>query len=121
LRNGGVFTGNNGSVEAKENGAEIGFGPFGGIGLKVGLDIDDEGGADRGEQTSLRTRSTLCSGNGNADTHKNQGGVEILVVLRHVFGIVLCRLSLVHGVEIELGVVVLDRLEVHAQGLLNAW
>jgi hypothetical protein len=63
----------------------------------------------------------LCSGKGNAETHKNQGGVEILIVLRHVFDVILSRLSLVHGVEIELGVVVLDWLEVHAQGLLDAW
>jgi hypothetical protein len=41
-------------------------------------------------------------------------------VLRHVFGVVLCRLSLVHGVEIEFGIIVLDRLEVHAQRLLDA-
>ena len=48
-----------------------------------------------------------------AETHENQGGVEILVVLLHVFGIVLRRLSVVHGVEIELGIIALDRLEVH--------
>jgi hypothetical protein len=89
--------------------------------LEVGLDIDDECGADRGEQTGLGARSTLRSGGGNTETHENQGGVEVLIVLRHVFGIVLCRLSLVHCVEIELGVIVLDRLEVHAQGLLDAW
>jgi hypothetical protein len=88
--------------------------------LEVGLDVDDEGGADRREQTSLGTQSTVCGDSWNAETHENQGGIEILIVLRHVFGIVLCRLSLVHGVEIELGVIVLDRLEVHAQGLLDA-
>ena len=53
-------------------------------------------------------------------THKNQGGVKILIVLLHVFGVVLRRLSSVHGVEIELGVVVLDRLKVHPQGFLDA-
>ena len=37
-----------------------------------------------------------------------------------VFDIVFHRLSLVHGVEVELGVVVLDGLEVHPQGLLDA-
>jgi len=41
-------------------------------------------------------------------------------VFLHVFGIVFHRLSFVHGVEIELGVIVLDRLEVHPQGLLDA-
>jgi hypothetical protein len=84
------------------------------------LDVDDEGGADRGEQTGLGARSTPQSGKENAEPHENQGGVEVLVVLRHVFSIVLCRLSLVHGIKIEVGVVVLDWLEVHAQGLLDA-
>ena len=41
-------------------------------------------------------------------------------MLLHVFGVVLRRLSLVHGVEIELGVIVLDWLEVHPKGLLDA-
>ena len=41
-------------------------------------------------------------------------------MLLHVFGVVLGRLSSVHGVEIELGVVILDGLKVHPQGLLNA-
>ena len=54
------------------------------------------------------------------DTHEDQGGIEVLVVFLHVFGIVFHRLSFVHGVEIELGVVALDGLEVHPQGLLDA-
>ena len=58
-------------------------------------------------------RSTLCIERGAAETHEDQGGVEVLIVLLHVFGIVLHRLSFVHGVEIELGVVVLDELEAH--------
>ena len=57
---------------------------------------------------------------GIVETHENQGGVEILVVLLHVFGIVLHRLSSVHGIEIELRVIVLDWLEIHPQGLLDA-
>ena len=57
-------------------------------------------------------RSTLCSER-TAKTHEYQGGVEVLIVLLHVFGIVLHRLSFVHGVEIELGVVVFYGLEVH--------
>jgi hypothetical protein len=39
----------------------------------------------------------------------------------HEFGIVLRCLSLVHGVEIEVGVIVLDWLEVHPESLLDAW
>ena len=78
------------------------------------MDVDDEGGADRGEQTGLRMRSTLYGCKGNSGTHENQGGVEVFIVLLHVFGIVLRRLSFVHGVEIKIGIVVLDRLEVHS-------
>ena len=50
-------------------------------------------------------------------TDENQGGVEIFVVFLDVHVIVLVRLLLVHGVEIELGIIVLDGLEVHPQGL----
>jgi hypothetical protein len=107
-------------VETEENRAEAGFGPFAGVRLELGLDVDDEGGADRGEQAGLKTWSTMYHGNCNAETHENQGGVEILVVLLHVLGVVLRCLSFVHGVEIELGVVVLDRLKVLPQSLLDA-
>ena len=53
-----VFVGSDGSIEAEENRAEVCFGSFGGIWLELGLDVDDEGGADCGEQTCLGTRST---------------------------------------------------------------
>ena len=59
------------------------------------------------------------SDKGEAETYENQR-VENLIVLLHVFGVVLRRLLFVHGVEIELGVVVLDGLEVHPQGFLDA-
>ena len=45
-----------------------------------------------------------------ADTHENQGGIEILVVLVQVLGVILHSLSFIHRIEIELGVVVLDGL-----------
>jgi hypothetical protein len=84
------------------------------------LDADDECGADRGEQTGLRTWSTLLSDKWNVKTHENQGCVEILVVFLHIFGVIFCRLSFIHGVEIELGVVGLDRLEVHPESVLES-
>jgi len=56
----------------------------------------------------------------NTETHENQGGVEILIVFLHILGVVLHCLSFVRGVEIKLWVVVLDWLEVHSQGLLDA-
>ena len=43
-----------------------------------------------------------------AETHKVEGGVEISVILLHVLRVVLHRFPFVHGVEIELGVIVLD-------------
>ena len=56
-------------------------------------------------------------GEQNTETHENQGGVEILVVLLHVFGVIPHRLSVVHRVEIEVGAV--GWLEIHSQSLLN--
>ena len=56
----------------------------------------------------------------NAETHENQGGIEILVVLVHVLCVILHSLSFIHRVEIELGVIVLDGLEVDPKGLLDA-
>jgi hypothetical protein len=40
-------------------------------------------------------------------------------VFPHVLGIVLRRLSFVHGVKVELGTIVFDQLEVRVQGLLD--
>ena len=58
-REGGIFVRSDGWVEAEEDCAEVGLRLFVGIRLEVGLDVDDEGGADGGEQTGLRTWSTL--------------------------------------------------------------
>ena len=52
------------------------------------------------------------------ETHKNEGSIEVLVVLLHVFRIALRCLSVVYGVEVEMRVFVLDWLKVHPQGLL---
>jgi hypothetical protein len=112
--------GRHGWVEADEDCPEVGFQLVVDTRPKIRLDVDDEGGADRREQTSLSVWSTLCGDDWKAETHENQGGVEILIVLLHVFGIVLRRLSFVYSVEIEFGVVVLNRLEVHPQSLLDA-
>ena len=60
-------------------------------------------------KAELTTENRPARDNWNVETHENQGCVEVLVVLPHV--VVLRRLLLVHGVEIELGVVVLDQLE----------
>ena len=110
---GGVFVRDNGPVEAEEDCSEVGFRSFAGIGLEPRLDGDDKGGADCGEQTGLRTWSTLYSDEENAETHENQDGVEIFIVPLHVLVIVRRGLSFVSVVEIELGVIAFDGLEVH--------
>ena len=53
-------------------------------------------------------------------TYEDQGGVEVLVVLLDVVCIILDRLPLVHRVEIEAGVVVLDGLEECPESILEA-
>jgi len=50
---GGSVTGDGGLIESEEDGSEEGSGLFVGIELKVRMDVDDEGGADGREQTSL--------------------------------------------------------------------
>ena len=50
-----------GSVEAEENCSEVGFRPFTGVWLELGLDGYDEGGADCRKQTSLKMWSILYS------------------------------------------------------------
>ena len=44
-------------------------------------------------------------------TDQNQGGIEVLVVLPDVVGVVFCCLFLVHCVEIETSLIVPDGLE----------
>ena len=52
-------------------------------------------------------------------TYKNQGGIEVLVVLLDIVGVVLGRLPLVHRVEVQTSVVVLDRLEECSESILE--
>ena len=84
----GVFVWSNRPVETEEDRSGVGFRPF----ARVGLDGDDEGRADYGENTSLGTWSALCSDRGNAETHENRGSVKIFIALFHVLGIVLWSL-----------------------------
>ena len=56
----------------------------------------------------------------NAEAHENQGCVEVFVILLHIVGIVLRRLLFVHCVEIDLGIVAFDRLEIHPESRLDA-
>ena len=52
--------------------------------------------------------------------HENQGGIEVLVVLLDVVGVVLGRLPLVHCVEVKTRIVVLDGLEERSESILEA-
>jgi hypothetical protein len=53
-------------------------------------------------------------------TDKYQGGIEVLVVLLDIVGIVLGRFPLVHRVEVEACIVGLDGLEESSESILDA-
>jgi len=53
-------------------------------------------------------------------THENQSGIEVLVILLYIVRIIFGRLPLVHRIEIEARVVVLDGLEESFEGILEA-
>ena len=52
--------------------------------------------------------------------YEYQGGIEVLVVLLDVVGIVLGRLPLVHRVEVDARIAGLDWLEESSEGILEA-
>ena len=53
-------------------------------------------------------------------TDEYQGGIEVLVVLLDVVGIVLSCLPLVHRVEVEARIIGLDGLEEGSESILEA-
>jgi len=53
-------------------------------------------------------------------THKNEGSVEVLVVLHDIVCIVLHCFLLVHRIEIDARIVGLDGLEELSEGILEA-
>lgn len=53
-------------------------------------------------------------------THENQCGIELLVVLLDVAGVVLGRLSLVYLPEVDVGIVGLDGLGKRSGRILRA-
>jgi len=53
-------------------------------------------------------------------THENQGGIEVLVVLPDIVRVVFGCLFLVRRIEVETGVVALDRLKEHPESILEA-
>jgi len=53
-------------------------------------------------------------------TNEYQGGIEVLVVLLDVVGIVLYCLPLVHRIKVDTGIVCLDGLEEDSESILEA-
>ena len=53
-------------------------------------------------------------------THENERSIEVLFILLDVVHIVLGRLPLVHGVEVDTGIIGLDGLEERSQSVLDA-
>ena len=51
-------------VETEENGPEVGFGPVTRTWFKLGLNVNDEGGADCGKQAGLQLWSTQYNDKG---------------------------------------------------------
>ena len=61
----------------------------------------------------------MANRNERHTTHKNKGGIEVLIVLPDIFGVVFCRLFLVHCVEIETNVIVLNGFGERPKGILR--
>ena len=53
-------------------------------------------------------------------THKDQGGIEVFIIFLDIVCIILCGLPLVHRVEVEAGVIILDGLEECSESILKA-
>ena len=67
-----MFVWSNGLVEAEKSGPHVRLRPFAGVQLKLRLDIDNEGGADCEEQTSLSKQLALCDDKGKAETRRSR-------------------------------------------------
>jgi hypothetical protein len=85
-------------VDLMDKNAEEGGGLVVRVRLELGVDLDDECGGDGGEQTSLHQVQHGYT-EASHETHEDQGGVQILVVLLHEFPIVLLGLLAVVFVE----------------------
>jgi len=62
----------------------------------------------------------ICGERKYRPTYKNQCSVELLLIFLDVVGVVLCRLLLVHSVEVNAGVVVLYGLQKCPKSILYA-
>ena len=88
------------------NNGEEGVAHLGVVGLKLALDIDNECGCDRGEQTGLSPggvqtiKSPKVSG---WNTHKNQGGVHIVVEFLDKVVVKFVGFALKQFVELDVG------------------
>ena len=89
--------------------SHVGSGHFVWIGLKVGLDVDDKRGTDRREQTSLvNEKSTIRivrEKERKNSTHKDEAGVEVLVVLPDILAVKFVGFPAVGGEEVSARIV----------------
>ena len=69
-----------GVVHLVDENAEESSGLFVWVRLELGVDLEDEGGSDGGEKTSLRSGSASMHMQAAWGTHKYQGRVQLLVV-----------------------------------------
>ena len=89
--------------------SHVGSGHFVWIGLKVGLNVDDKRGTDRREQTSLvNEKSTIRmvrKKERKNSTHKDEAGVEVLVVLPDILAVKFVGFPAVGGEEVSARIV----------------
>ena len=67
----------------------------------------------------MKKSKTSYEGKWRTVTHENQRGIEVLVVLLDVVRVIFGGLSLVHRIEVEPRVVVLDGLEERSESILE--
>ena len=77
------------------------------IGLELALDVDDESGCDRGEQTGLFPQKKKNQHNNRVymwgDTHEDERGVQIIIVLPHKVAVILVGFALELVVKLDTG------------------
>ena len=68
-------------VDFVDEDTEEGGSLFTRVGLELRLGLDDEGRRHGGEQTSLHVKSARSRLGNTEETHKNEGGVHVFVIL----------------------------------------
>jgi len=105
---GGCSTRGSGLVEGKEGCAKEGCGLLVWIRFELRMDVDGKAELTAENRPAYEGKSSKPQDRANS-RHEYQGGIGVLVVLLDIVRIVL-RGLLVHGIEIESGVIGLDGL-----------